>query len=293
MRPLLSRILVAAAVMLLAACQASGSPSGTPTQAPISTTAAPPPVTAAPPSLTAAPTQASEPTTSAAPSSKLVVMGDSVLGQPTKSEIVSRLEQELGVVLSVRSWLNPDLPKYGSNGGERSADLLARLQTDEVLRQDLRDADVILFDVPFGILNDTCKGLDLSSSELEPCWAEVPATYRAETDAIFTELVALRDPSEAIIRVTDVWQFLWPTLHDLGIYDIVRPAWQAMNQAVADAAARHQIPLVRAYDAFTGPDGERDPVAAGDVQADELHLTQQGSERLVDLIVSLGFEPLR
>ncbi len=292
MRPRLSRVLVAAAVMLLAACQASGSPSGTPTQAPISTTAAPPPVTAVPPSLTAAPTQASEPTTSAAPTWNLVLMGDSVLLHP-KSQIVSRLEQELGVILEVHDWINPDIAKYRGNGGERSADLLARLQTDEVLRQDLRDADVILFDVPFGILNDTCKGLDRSSSELEPCWAEIPATYRAETDAIFTELVALRDPSEAIIRVTDVWQFLWPTLHNLGIYDTVRPAWQAMNQAVADASARHGIPLVRAYEAFTGPDGERDPVAAGDVQADEFHLTPQGSERLVELIVALGFEPLR
>ena len=284
MRPLLSRVLVAAAVMLLAACQASGSPSGTPTQAPISTTAAPPPVTAAP-------TQTSKPTARAAPTWDLVLMGDSVL-QPVWP-IVSRLEQELGVTLKLHQWINPDIAKYGGNGGERSADLLARLQTDEALRQDLRDAEVILFDVPFGILNDTCKGLDPSSSELEPCWAESSAAYRADADAIFTELVGLRDPSDAIIRVTDVWQFLWPTFHNLGIYDIVRPAWQAMNQAVADAAARYEIPLVRAYDAFTGPGGERDPVAAGDVLTDEFHLTQQGSERLVDLIVALGFEPLR
>ncbi len=285
MKLLLFRVSVAAAVTLLAACQASGSPGGTPTQDPISTTAAPPPVTAAP-------TQASEPTTSAAPTWDLVLMGDSVLLQPTW-HIVSRLEQELGVTVKLHEWINPDIAKYGSNGGERSADLLARLQTDEALRQDLRDADVILFDVPFGILNDTCKGLDRSSSELESCWAESSAAYRADADGIFTELVALRDPSDAIIRVTDVWQFLWPTFHSLGIYNTVRPAWQAMNQGVADAAARHEIPLVRAYDAFTGPDGERDPVAAGDVLEDETHLTSQGSERLVDLIVALGFEPLR
>lgn len=285
MRPLLSRVLVAAAVMLLAACQASGSPSGTPTQDPISTTAAPPPVTAAP-------AQASEPTASAAPTWNLVLMGDSVLLHP-KSQIVSRLEQELGVILEVHDWINPDIAKYRGNGGERSADLLARLQTDEALRQDLRDAEVILFDIPFGILNDTCARPDLPASELESCWAEVAVAYRADADAIFTELVALRDPADAIIRATDVWQFLWPMFHDLGIYDTVRPAWQAMNQAVADASARHGIPLVRAYEAFTGPDGERDPVAAGDVQADEFHLTPQGSERLVELIVALGFEPLR
>jgi hypothetical protein len=285
MKPLLHCISLAAAVTLLAACQASGSSSGKPTQDPISTTATPSPVTAAP-------TQASEPTASAAPTWDLVLMSDSVLLQPT-SQIVSRLEQELGVTLKVHDWINPDIAKYGDNGGERSADLLARLRTDEALRRDLREAEVILFDVPLGILNDTCARPDLPSSEFESCWAEIPATYRADADAIFTELVALRDPSDAIIRVTDVWQFLWPTLHSLDVYDTVRPAWQAMNQAVADAAARHGIPLIRAYDAFTGPDGERDPVAAGDVLADEFHLTPQGSERLVDLIVALGFEPLR
>ena len=72
------------------------------------------------------------------------------------------------------------------------------------------------------------------------------------------------------------------------------PDWAESSAAYrADAAARHEIPLVRADDAFTGPDGERDPVVAGDVLEDETHLTSQGGERLVDLIAALGFEPVR
>ena len=119
-------------------------------------------------------------------------------------------------------------------------------------------------DVPFGILNDTVRGSTCRQASSNP----VGPRARLRTGRTLTPV-------------------------NLGIYDTVRPAWQAMNQAVADAAARHEIPLVRADDAFTGPDGERDPVAAGDVLEDETHLTSQGGERLVDLIAALGFEPLR
>ena len=66
-----------------------------------------------------------------------------------------------------------------------------------------------------------------------------------------------------------------------------------MNQSVADAASRYGIPLVEAYATFTGTDGERDPVAAGDVQSDEFHLTGQGSAAFVDLVAALGYAPLR
>ena len=59
-----------------------------------------------------------------------------------------------------------------------------------------------------------------------------------------------------------------------------------------DAADQHGIPVIHAYDAFTGPEGDRDPVAAGDVLSDEFHLSYQGKARLAELIVGLGFAPL-
>jgi lysophospholipase L1-like esterase len=219
-------------------------------------------------------------------------MGDSVLLQPGPT-IETRLEGELGVYLLLSDWINPDLSKYAS-GGERSADLLARLRTDEKLRQDLRDAEIIVFDVPTGIVNDVCTG-DPSTSTVEEaasCMDEAVALYTPDVEAVFEELVALRDPAEAMIRVTDVWQFLYPTFVATGTYDVARPRWQEMNKAVHDAAARYGIPVVQAYEEFSGPDGDRDPVASGDVQDDQFHLTQQGVDRFVDLLVSGGFAPV-
>jgi hypothetical protein len=219
-------------------------------------------------------------------------MGDSVLLQPG-STIEARLERELGVTLTLDDWINPDLAKYTS-GGERSGDLLGRLRTDESLRQDLRDAEIIVFDVPTGLVQDVCTGDPGSKTPEESagCWDKAVALYESDVEAVFTELVALRDPAEAMVRVTDVWQFLYPTIVAAGTYDIVRPHWQEMNQAVHEAAARYGIPVVPAYDQFTGPDGDRDPVAAGDVQVDEKHLTSQGVERFVDLLVGLGLSPI-
>jgi hypothetical protein len=218
-------------------------------------------------------------------------MGDSVLLHPSAALEV-RLETDLGVGLTSHDWINPDIAAHAV-GGERSTELLERLRTDEDLRRDLQEAEVIVFDVPFGIANDLCpEPATITAEQQDRCFGDVIPQYQADVDAIFDEVVGLRDPSDAIIRVTDVWQFAWPTLHSVGDYDIVRSAWQAMNGSVAAAAARHGIPLIRAYDEFTGPTGDRDPVAAGDVQADETHLSTQGVNRFVELVAALGYEPL-
>ena len=222
----------------------------------------------------------------------LVVMGDSVLNGI--GFLVSRAVADAqDVDIRQHTWINPDLGSY-AKGGERSADLLERLRTDEGLRADLSEAEIIVFDVPMGVLNDTCTG-DPGGGTVETaeaCMAEGSAAYRADVGPIFDELVALRDPSEAMIRVTDVWQFFYPTFQAAGTYDVARSTWREMNGAVIGAADQHGIAVSRAYDAFTGPEGDRDPVAAGDVVGDEVHLTDQGQARLADLIVELGFAPL-
>ena len=248
--------------------------------------------TSTPSAEVSAPGGAESSNSSAAPDWDLVLMGDSVLLQPG-SALQTRLEGELGVNLRLSDWINPDLSKY-DNGGERSADLVARLRTDETLRADLRDAKIIVFDVPTGIVLDVCTGDPSTSTDEEAarCMDEAVALYTPDVEAVFEELVALRDPAEAMIRVTDVWQFLYPTFVAAGTYDIVRPRWQEMNKAVHDAAARYGIPVVPSYEEFSGPDGDRDPVASGDVQDDQFHLTPQGVERFVDLLASGGFAPV-
>lgn len=231
---------------------------------------------------------AAVPADTAATSLDLVLLGDSVWLQAWPA-LELRLEEELGADIVVHDWINPDIEKY-EIGGERSGDLLERLRTDEDLRDDLRAAEIIAFDVPTGVVQDVCVGDPSTATvdEARACFDEATTIYRNDAPAIIDELVGLRSPDEAVIRATTVWQFLTPTFRAAGTYDVVRRHWQQMNAAVLDSADQHGITVLPAYDTFSGPDGSRDPVAAGDVDADEIHLTSQGVDRLVELFVASG-----
>ncbi len=100
----------------------------------------------------------------------IVLLGDSVWLQ-SKRALEQRLEDELGVELVMHDWINPDIDKYDV-GGERSSDLLARLRTDENLRNDIREAEIIGFDVPTGVFLDTCTGdpSTATPAEVQGAW---------------------------------------------------------------------------------------------------------------------------
>ncbi len=188
------------------------------------------------PSVAASEAAAAATSASATPTERplwdLVLIGDSMLNGI--GYLVSNAVKDThDVDVWQHNWINPDLGRYAV-GGERSADLLARLRTDEQLRTDISEAEIILFDVPMGGMYDTCTG-DPATAAVETvtaCMAEALAAYRADVGPIFDELVALRDPSEAMIRVTDVWQLLYPTFQAAGTYDVARSTWQEMNGAV-------------------------------------------------------------
>ena len=193
--------------------------------------------------------------TSAVPAWDIVLMGDSVWPQ---GDLPRRLEDELKVSLVMHDRMNPYLSTYNGNGGERSGDLLVRLRTDENLRRDLRGAEIIGFDVPTGLtLVRTVNPSMATAAEVKTCMDTAVTRYQDDVTAIFDEIVALRDPADAIIRATTVWQFLMPTFQRAGTYDVMRPRWQAMNQAVVRAAAQHHITVLPAYDTFCCPTAAR------------------------------------
>jgi hypothetical protein len=276
------------ASMLLAGCSGAATTVGPPSAPIPSTTPIPDPTPAGSPSADPSPSIVPSPSTAVA-SWDLVVLGDSVWNG-FGSAVQGPIQDRLGVNVVIHSWINPDLAKYGA-GGERSADLLARLRTDAALRSDISSAEAIVFDVPMGILMDLCGPPPGTLDAVQACLDKAVPAYSADVDPIFAEVLALRGPSEAVIRVTDVWQFFGAAFRAGGTYDVVRSAWQKMNGAVAEAAARNGIGLLHAYDTFSGPDGERDAIAAGDLLGDDNHLTGQGVDRLVELFLAQGLEP--
>jgi hypothetical protein len=234
----------------------------------------------------AAPAGSTPPAPTAAASWHLVLLGDSVL-DGIESGVKEPAEARLGATPSVKSWINPDIARY-SSGGERSSDMLDRLRSDEALRADLKGADAIWFNVPVGVLLDTCGSPGADRTTLQACLPKALDQYTSDADSIMAAIVAIRPPSAAAIRVVTVWQFLLPTLRRAGTDDLIVPIWRQLNAAVATAARVHGIDLVDAYTAISGSDGRRDAITAGDLRDDEEHLTSRGQARLVDMLVASG-----
>ena len=67
-----------------------------------------------------------------------VIMGDSTIRE-LAYRYVGFLEQDLGVKVTVHDW---------TEDGQHSSSLLSDLKTNESLRQDIRGAEVITFDIP-------------------------------------------------------------------------------------------------------------------------------------------------
>lgn len=212
-----------------------------------------------------------------------VALGDSITWGFI-NRYAEMLEQDLGVKVNLHDW---------TEGGGHSSRLLERLRTDPGLRQALRDAEVITFEIPWnvvetpwqtfeGVVPGVCGGADN-----QDCLRTAFDTYKADTDAIIAEIVSLRSPSEALIRTMDTYQFWVSGSKEAGTFDVINRYWRDANVHVIEAAARYNIPAARVYDAFMGKDGTEDPRDKGLTSG--LHTTTEGAILIARLFRELGY----
>jgi lysophospholipase L1-like esterase len=182
-------------------------------------------------------------------------------------------------------------------GGSSSGYVLDRIRSIPEVRAAISSADVIVFDVPIGELKDLCpwdgthyQPAPGTADEYAACGATMVEGYAANATAIMDEIVSLRSPSDALIRTTNLWDFFYPRFQQLGLRDVTHQIYTNVNATLASAAADHGIPMADARRAFMGANGTDDPVAAGYIQTDELHVTQLGADRLGQLLFDLGYD---
>jgi len=222
-----------------------------------------------------------------------VTISDSTLGVgqgdvAAAEAYADRIEQDLGVAVTVRSFFY---------GGSTSGQILSEVRTSTSLRDAIASADGILLDVPLGELKELCPWDDVSyapgpgtPAEYAACGAEMATRYEADAGAIMDEIVALRRPAHALIRTTELWKPFYPTFESLGLGQVTHQNFLAIWAGLGRVAAAHSIPVAPAYEAFVGPNGTTDPVAAGEVSSDELHLTPRGAAKLAFLLRELGYD---
>jgi hypothetical protein len=221
-----------------------------------------------------------------------VVLGDSAFAAPddvtTVADAQARLiDREFGVTTNVYWAYYP---------GTTSARILDELRSNEQLREAIRSAELVLFDVPVGQLKQTIpwdqaayKPLPGSPERFRKGMAKMLPDYRRDAVAIVGEIVSLRDPADASIRAIDLWQLGYPGFREMGLGAVMRTAWLRMNKAVDEACAAQGVPVVDAYTAIMGPDGRTDPVAAGMILPDQMHLTDKGVALLAGLLHEAGY----
>ncbi len=224
-----------------------------------------------------------------------VPMGNSLTFVPGGSQsfnarYAAMLEEDFSVDVEVRRH---------TVGGQRTADFLEQLRTNDRLREDLGEADVVTLLIP----NDewaepfsTAGGLggrdpsDCGGEYNLHCLRDVIDSYKQQVDEIFDELTALVDPAETLIRVQDFYQFMTNATTP-ETFDVLYPYWHEGQEYVEQVAGQHGIPVAQVFDDFMGTDGLYvDLVADGLVQPDGVHPTAEGAGRMATLVHDLGYD---
>lgn len=215
-----------------------------------------------------------------------IVLGDS-LTQFYPSKFKALIEENFDGEVTINM-------KNRCVGGQSSSELLEYLQTDEKLREEIRDAELITFFIPFGGCEEAMAGYteeaDCGGEDNQDCLRECLAIYKDDTNAIFEELVSLRSPSDALLRAHDVHQFYTKLLQEKNKFDVINGYWREANAHVVAVAEKYDIPCAHVYDAFMGEDGRQPPEDNGLVWSDMIHTSQEGAQLLADLLHQLGYE---
>lgn len=222
-----------------------------------------------------------------------VPMGNSLLFSPGTGSFIGRyramLEEDFGVHVEARSH---------AVGGQRTDDFLEQLRSNDRLRQDLADADVVTLVIPNDEWDEPFQTAlavggrdpsDCGGDDNQQCLRDVIDDYKQQVDQIFDELTDIVDPAQTLIRVHDFYQF-----HTNGTqedFDIVYPYWREAQEHVEEVAGQHGVPVAQVFDDFMGADGACiDLVAEGLVDPDGIHPTPEGAERMATLVHDLGYE---
>ena len=123
------------------------------------------------------------------------------------------------------------------------------------------------------------------------CAPETFDTYRAHLEAIYEEILRLRGGAPVLIRAFDAYNPLYSVFREQGVYDECVGCWENYNQAIHQAAAAHNVPVARVFDAFNGPNHDEDPRDKGYIGGDGIHTTAAGRQVIAELLRNVGYEP--
>jgi len=164
------------------------------------------------------------------------------------------------------------------------------------LRDLIREAEVVVFFAnPLDSVSETHPfdwDCFYSCDKPVDCSPETFETYKAHLDAIYGEILALRNGSPTIIRALDSYILRYSQWVKCGIAEECTVCWENFTATVHQAAADHNIPVAHVYDAFNGPNHDEDPREKGYIGPGGEHTSEAGQKIIADLLRELGYEPV-
>jgi hypothetical protein len=223
----------------------------------------------------------------------LVVIGDSSLWGVGEA-YAALIEADLGVSVEVDDFA------VGSASAGKVRDVLEGGETTsfqyEKLPEAVKEAEVvIMFLNPLDSINPQ-KPLNFEAcffSDGPPAACELTGMKQWITDlnAIWGEIIRLRDGKATILRATDLYNPLVTPWKEAGIFEACTACWETMSSAARQAAAVYNIPLLSQLDVLNGPNHDEDPREKGYIQDDGEHLTELGVQRIAEALAAMGYEP--
>jgi hypothetical protein len=197
------------------------------------------------------------------------------------------IEEDLGVKVTVHERADGDQTAFG---------LLEKLRYDEELRELVSEAEVVTFiGNPRESKSETnpwdyrCTG---AGYYVINCSLVTFEKYMADIEAIIEEILSLLDGSPTIIRAMDCYNPNVRWHKEYGVYEECKECMDNTNIAIHQAAATHNIPVARVYDAFNGPNHDEDPNDKGYLYPDGIHTSEEGKKIIAILFRELGYEPV-
>ena len=272
-------------LLLLAAC---ASPAPTATPVPPTPTPIPPTPTSVPPTPTTVPTEE-------VTEWDLVFINDP-RGWGVAERYAAHIENDLGITVTVY-----DLALSNLSLGRVLRALRGEGQESHAVLKDLRDiipdAEVVVFFAnPVDSISEKHPG-DWNCDAIAPkhyvvdCSLETFEKYKADLDAFYEQVFALRGDAPTIIRAVDPYA-TYSIWEEVGVVNECTACWETLSGVLRQAAAKHNVPFVSVYDAFNGPNHDQDPREKGYIEPGGLRTSELGQQVYADLLREVGYDPV-
>jgi lysophospholipase L1-like esterase len=219
----------------------------------------------------------------------LVALGDSYTASSYASwpeMYAGFIEEDLGVGVEIHNM---------AVGGASTGGILDRVRNEQHLRELLAGAEVITVGMGMGEFRSPietyARGGGCGGRDNRDCLREARETGMLDFEALLDELVALRSPDEALIVTFK--KGAWPAelFCDWGsrCWTTLARYFVDLFDAVEVVARERGVEVIDALGALHAPGVFEAPIDRTYLQADRLHLSDEGSAVIAGLLRDLGY----